>query len=80
MKENPFFLIEQPNITSIPALQKIDNRTPDKFMVVLWNPGGHSISIKKDMTIGYMKESDYIEKSQTDLQENIREVSEKISR
>ena len=78
MEENPFFLIEQPNMNIIPVLQKHDNRTPDKFMAILWNPGGHSISIKRNMTIGYKKESEYIEKSQTDQQENIREVS-KIS-
>ena len=47
-------------------------------MTSLWNPGSHSISIKKNMTIGYNKESDYIEKAQADKQENIREVS-KIS-
>ena len=31
---------------------------------------------EKNMTIGYTKESEYIEKSQTDQQENIRKVSE----
>ena len=55
MKENPFFTIKQQNITIIPALQKLDNRTPDKFMAVLWNPGADSISIKRNTTIGYMK-------------------------
>ena len=47
-------------------------------MAILWNPGGHSISIKKNMTISYIKESEYIETSQTDQEENMREVS-KIS-
>ena len=56
IEENPFFSIEQPNITIIPALQKHESRTPDKFMAILWNPGGHSISIKKNMTIGFLKE------------------------
>ena len=55
MEANPFFLIDQPNITIIPALQKHDSRTPDKFMAILWKPGGHSISIKKNMTIGYIR-------------------------
>ena len=66
IEENPFFTIEHPNITIIPALQKLDNITPDKFMAVLWNPGGDSINIKRNMTIGYMKESDYVETSQSE--------------
>ena len=37
----------------------------------------HSLSIK-NIPIGYIKELEYIEKSKTDQQENIREVS-KIS-
>ena len=45
MEENPFFTIEHPNVTIISALQKLGNRTPDKFMAILWNPGGDSISI-----------------------------------
>ena len=51
MEENPFFSIEQSNITNIPALQKLDNRAPEKFMAILWNPSSHSISIKKNTTI-----------------------------
>ena len=34
-----------------------------KFMAILWNAGGDSISIKTNTTIGYLKESDYVEKS-----------------
>ena len=60
MEENPFFSIDQLNITIIPALQKLDNRTPDKFMAILYNPDGHSISRRKNN--GYIKESEYIEK------------------
>ena len=63
MEANPFSLIEQPNITILPAFQKLDSRTPDKFMAILWNLGGHSISIKKNMTIGYITVLEYIEKS-----------------
>ena len=37
MREIPFFSIEKPNINIIPALQKPDNRTADKFMAILWN-------------------------------------------
>ena len=60
--DNPFFSIEQPNITIIPALQKLDSQTPDKFMAILWIQGSNSVSIK-NMTIGCIKESQDIEKS-----------------
>ena len=42
-------------------------------MAVLLNPGDDSISIKRNTTISYMKESDYVEKSQNE-QENIGEL------
>ena len=32
MKTTPSFLIEKANVTIIPALQKLDSRTTDKFM------------------------------------------------
>ena len=48
-------------IRIIPVLQKLENRTSDKFMAILWNPVGDS---KKEHNTGYMKESDYVEKSQ----------------
>ena len=60
IEANPFFLIEQPNVTVIPALQKLESRAPDKFMAILWNPGGQSTNIKKNITIGYIKELEYI--------------------
>ena len=63
MDENPFFTIEHPNITITPALQKLDHRMPDKFMAILWNPGGYYISIKRNTTAGYLTESDYARKS-----------------
>ena len=49
IEDNPFFCIEQRNITIIPPVQNLDNRTPDKFMAILWNPGGHSIRIKRNI-------------------------------
>ena len=67
-------MIEQQHITIIPALQKLDNRTPDKFMTILWYQDSHYIHIKK-MTIGYIKDSEYIEKPKTDKEKNIRDVS-----
>ena len=45
-------------------------------MVILWNPGGDTISIKRNKNIGYMKESDYTEKSQSNQKENVREINE----
>ena len=75
MKENPFFTIEQPNVRIIPTLQKLDNRTLDKFMAILWNPGGDSLSFKRNTAIDYIKESEYVKKSQNE-QENIREIAE----
>ena len=63
MEDNPFFTIEQTNVTIIPALQKLENRTPDKFMAILWNPGVGSKRIKRNTTISYKKDSYYIEKS-----------------
>ena len=41
-------------------------------MAILWNPGSHSTIVTKNMTIGNVKESEYIEKPQTDQQEYIR--------
>ena len=73
---NPFFSLEQPNIIIMPTLQELDSRTPDKFITILWNPDDCSMHIKKNMTIGYVKESENIKKAQTDQQESIREVSE----
>ena len=35
IEEKPFFSIETPNITIIPTLQKLDSRTPAKFMAIL---------------------------------------------
>ena len=55
-------------------LQKLESRTPDKFMAILWNPGGHTITIERNMTIAYAKESNYIKKFQIDQQESIRDV------
>ena len=70
MEEVPFFTLEHPNITIIPALQKLGKRTPDKFMAILWNLGVDSLSIKRHTTIGYLKRSNFVEKSQNE-QENI---------
>ena len=60
IEENPFLSIEQANITIILVQQKIGCRIPDQFMAVLWNPGGHTISLSRNTTIGYAQEANYI--------------------
>ena len=47
IEENPFLSTKQPNITIIPTLRKLEGRTSDRFMPVLWDPGGHTITYKK---------------------------------
>ena len=42
IEENPFISIKQLNITIIPTLKTLQSRTPDKFMAILWNQGGHN--------------------------------------
>ena len=41
------------------------HRIPDKCLDILWNPGGHTIILKRNTTINYSKELDYIEKFQS---------------
>ena len=50
-------------------------------MAILWNPGGESMSIKRNTTISYKIESDYVKKSQSEQQENIGNLlrSQKIN-
>ena len=76
IEENPFLPVEQPKITIIPTLQKLEGRTPDAFQAVIWNPGGHNITLKRNTTINYVKESSHIEKSQIDQEANIGEITE----
>ena len=33
---------------------------PDKFMAILQNPSGHTITLKRNTTISYVKESNYM--------------------
>ena len=75
IEENPFLSIEQPKITIIPTLQKSEDRIPGTFMGVLWNPGEHTVTSKRNTTISYVKESNYIEKIYIAQQDNIGEVT-----
>ena len=45
-------------------------------MAVPWNPSSDTITLKRNTTISYVKESDDIEKSQIDQQHNVGEVTE----
>ena len=47
----------------MPMLQKLGSRIPDVYMEVMWNPGGQTVILKRSMTIGYVKESDYMWKA-----------------
>ena len=42
-------------------LQKLGSWTHSVYMAVLWNPGAQPILLKQNTTIGYAKESDYME-------------------
>ena len=62
IEENPFLTIEQPKLVLIPTLQTLGSQVPDTYMAVLWNPSGQDLILKRNMTIGYIEESDYMEK------------------
>ena len=66
IEENPFLAIEQQDIVLIPILQKLGPRVPNVYMAVLWNPGGYPVTLKRNMTISHVRESDYMEKSPPD--------------
>ena len=76
IEENPFLSIKKQSITVVPVQQKLGLRIADKLMGILWNPGGHTINVKRNTTISYAKESDYIEKAQIDQQDSVQEVTE----
>ena len=62
IEENPFLAIEQHVLVLMPILQRLGSQVPDTYMSALWNPGGHNLILKWNMTIGYVKELDYKEK------------------
>ena len=76
IEENPFLLSEEPIIVILPLLQKVGDRLPDAFIIALWNGGSHKITLKRNTTIGYVKESDYIEKHIIEQPDYITEVTE----
>ena len=66
MKQNPFLDIDQPDLVIIPMLQKLGPQILNVYMAVLWKPGGQTIISKRNTTIGYLRELDYVEKSPSD--------------
>ena len=62
IKENPFLTIEKSELVLISTLQRLGSQVPDAYMVVLWNPSGQNVIPKWNMTICYVKESEYKEK------------------
>ena len=63
MEEIPFLAIEQQDLVLIPMLQKLGPQIPDVYMAVLWNSGGQTLILKRNMTIRYVRESDYMGKN-----------------
>ena len=63
MEEHSFQAIQQLDLALIPMLQKLGPRIPNVYMAAQWNPGGQMVILKRNMTIGYVRESDYMEKS-----------------
>ena len=43
------------------TLQRLGSQVPDTYIAVLWNPSSKNLILKWNMTIGYVKESDYKE-------------------
>ena len=55
--ENPFPLIEEPNVAILPVLEKVGDRFSDEYITTLCNQGGHPITLKENTTAGYVKEA-----------------------
>ena len=62
IEEKPFLSIEQLDLIITPMLQRLGLRIPNVYMAVLWNPGGQVIILKRNTTISYARESDYMKK------------------
>ena len=61
IEENLVLSIEQLDLILIPMSQKLGLSIPDVYMAVLCNPGGQAIILKRNTTIGYARESGYME-------------------
>ena len=69
IEENPLLSIKKPDITIILTIQKLEGRMPDKFIAILGNPGGHTITLKRTPPSA-MKRIQLYGKSQIGKQEN----------
>ena len=54
--------MEQPDLVLMPLLQKLRPKVPNVYMAVLETKVVRLQHLKKRMTIGYVKESDYMDK------------------
>ena len=45
-------------------------------MAVLWNPSGQTLRLKRNMTIDYVKQSDYMEKELSEQFKNSGKIIE----
>ena len=67
----------------MPTLQRPGSQVPDTYIAVLWNPRDQNLILKWNMIIGYVKESDYMEKGPPEQLKNswkiIQTQSPKIS-
>ena len=73
---SPFHSIEQTSTSILQLLQRVGDRLPHEFITALWNHGDHTITLKRNTTIAYVREVDYIEKPIIQHQNDTPEVTE----
>ena len=61
--ESTFLSMEEPSISILPLLQKVGDRLPDMLITTLWNNGDYTMTLKKNTTIGFVREAEYTEKN-----------------
>ena len=76
MDKSPFLPIEQPSISILPLLQKAGDRLPDESITAFWNHCDHIVTLKKNTTIGYVREADYRENHISEHQNDTAELTE----
>ena len=62
--------VEQSELVLMPTLERLGSEVPGTYMAVLWNPSGQNLILKWNMTICYVRESDYKEKGPQEQLEN----------
>ena len=59
IEQNPFSSDRTTAISINNNATKLGPRILNVYMAVLWNPGGQTVILKRNTTIGYVGESDY---------------------